>query len=317
MADSQLDENDKRIGYSFNNPDTVSDYHAPKWGYLVSADELRYELLMGNRLTSSDLNQTVTNNTLLMYSRTAIGICEREFGIHILPRLNLYEERRNQSTGQRPERVIPEKYQEWVSSLKGYQKPLLNLGVGTNYAWQDIPSENYMFIKLDYRPLTELLNVRIVDPYYSNLTDILPMAREKKGFEASVEFFPSEAFIISQPFFSWGKKSVIRYPYNNFPDAFLFDYVSGYLNSESVPEDLREFIRKMAGIMVMAAYGDGKSAAIASGSASLNGISESFATTQSATSATFGARILQYQKENKEFYDRNKNKFGQAMMVAL
>ena len=31
------------VGFAFNNPDLTNNYHAPKWGLLVSPDDLRYD----------------------------------------------------------------------------------------------------------------------------------------------------------------------------------------------------------------------------------------------------------------------------------
>ena len=59
-------------------------------------------------------------------------------------------------------------------------------------------------------------------------------------------------------------------------------------------------------------YGDGKLAAIASRSVNLNSVSESINTTLSATSATFGARIIQYQKEIKAWFAQNRAKYSRT-----
>ena len=67
----------------------------------------------------------------------------------------------------------------------------------------------------------------------------------------------------------------------------------------------------------MATYGDGKFAAVASRSVGLAGISESISTTMSATSAAFGARILQYQKEIKEWLAVNKQKYSRTSIGVL
>ena len=47
-----------------------------------------------------------------------------------------------------------------------------------------------------------------------------------------------------------------------------------------------------------------------SSSLSMDGVSESFSSTQSATSAYFGARIAVYQKEVQDYISANKFKFG-------
>jgi len=64
-------------------------------------------------------------------------------------------------------------------------------------------------------------------------------------------------------------------------------------------------------------YGDGRSAAIASRSVSLNNVSESISTTMSATNAMFGARIIQYQKEIKEWFALNRSKYSRTFIGVL
>lgn len=42
----------------------------------------------------------------------------------------------------------------------------------------------------------------------------------------------------------------------------------------------------------------------------MDGVSESFSSTQSATNAYFGARINTYLKDIKNYLEENRNKFG-------
>jgi len=76
-------------------------------------------------------------------------------------------------------------------------------------------------------------------------------------------------------------------------------------------------IRKLAAVTLMNIYGDGKFAAIASRSVNLNSVSESISTTMSATSAAFGARIIQYQKEIKEWFALNSTRYSRTMIGVL
>ena len=81
-----------RTGFTFNNPDINNDYHAPNWGLLVTADELRYDELFGNQLIAEADSQSITDDQLLDYARLAIGYLERELNIDILPRRIRYED---------------------------------------------------------------------------------------------------------------------------------------------------------------------------------------------------------------------------------
>ena len=76
-------------------------------------------------------------------------------------------------------------------------------------------------------------------------------------------------------------------------------------------------IGKMAAISLLNVIGDGLMSGFSSSSLSMDGVSESFSSTQSATSAYFGARIAVYQKEVQEYVEKNKYKFGFFRVGAL
>ena len=75
-----------RKGFAFNNPDTTSDYLAPRFGMIVTADELRYDELFGNPLIAEADSQSITDDQLHDYARVAIRYLEVELNIDILPR---------------------------------------------------------------------------------------------------------------------------------------------------------------------------------------------------------------------------------------
>jgi len=95
------------------------------------------------------------------------------------------------------------------------------------------------------------------------------------------------------------------------------DYEAGFETSDEVPNDLRHMIGKMAAISLLNVIGDGLMSGFSSSSLSMDGVSESFSSTQSATSAFFGARIAVYQKEVQEYIAQNKYKFGFFRVGAL
>jgi hypothetical protein len=80
------------------------------------------------------------------------------------------------------------------------------------------------------------------------------------------------------------------------PQMIYVDYVAGY-KIGAVPEDIRNAVAKIASIDILGIAGDAILAGVASLSTGIDGLSESFSTTASATNATYGAHILQYQKE--------------------
>ena len=54
-----------------------------------------------------------------------------------------------------------------------------------------------------------------------------------------------------------------------------------------------------------------------SSSLSMDGLSESFSSTQSATSAYFGARIKEYKDDIDKYIKENKHKFGSMNIGSL
>ena len=87
----------------------------------------------------------------------------------------------------------------------------------------------------------------------------------------------------------------------NLPQMHYIDYVAGYAAGK-IPADITGVIAKIAAVDILGIAGDAILAGIASMSTSIDGISESVSTTASATNATYGARILQLQKEIDAFF---------------
>jgi hypothetical protein len=69
-----------------------------------------------------------------------------------------------------------------------------------------------------------------------------------------------------------------------------------------IPDDIVNVVAKIASIDILGIAGDAILAGVASMSTSIDGISESVSTTASATNATYGAHIIQYQKEIDTFF---------------
>jgi hypothetical protein len=98
---------------------------------------------------------------------------------------------------------------------------------------------------------------------------------------------------------------------------YAIDYIAGFEYSDAVPDDLRAAIAKMCAIEVLNIVGDGLLAGFSSSSLSMDGVSESFSSTQSATSATYGARIKEYREELEDYIKANKLKFGNVPLGCL
>lgn len=98
--------------------------------------------------------------------------------------------------------------------------------------------------------------------------------------------------------------------WKHIPEYWFVQYLTGY-NYNKLPLDVVDVIGKFASIGIFNILGDialGQ-AALASYSLSIDGLSQSVSTTNSATNAAFGARIINYQKEIKETLNKIKLKY--------
>jgi hypothetical protein len=99
--------------------------------------------------------------------------------------------------------------------------------------------------------------------------------------------------------------------------CYAIDYIAGFESSDDVPMDLRELVGKKAAVSLMNIIGRGLMAGFSSSSLSLDGASESFSSTQCATSAFYGADIKEYKDDIETYIAENKMKFGHIVMGAL
>ena len=115
--------------------------------------------------------------------------------------------------------------------------------------------------------------------------------------------FPKYFNNVSKVLYPYGEQTLRNYYF------YAVDYEAGFETSDDIPDDLRQIIGKACAISLLNIIGDGLMSGFSSSSLSMDGISESFSSTQSATSAYFGARIAVYQKEVQEYIKNNKYKF--------
>jgi hypothetical protein len=305
-----------RTGFAFNNPNTTDNYLAPGFGFLVSADELRYDELFGNPLVAEADSNTFTDDQLNDYVRISIAYTERELNIHILPRLIRYDD----PIGEDGNPVTRDDIDDtaYLSSLRTQkQKTSLYLRE-SGYPYRVIAARQECRVKLRRRPVRDVLTANFVDPYFGEtIIDLMPYRIVKKGLSGVCYFRPRQASGRTHSFQYLFQRYLIMPTYRTLQDIFKIDYTTGYANCQDVPDDLRMIIKKIAAVTLMATYGDGKFAAISNRSVSLNSVSESIGTTLSATSAAFGARILQYQKEIKEWFKQNRSKYSNTLFGAL
>jgi hypothetical protein len=107
------------------------------------------------------------------------------------------------------------------------------------------------------------------------------------------------------------------YRNGDYPHGYKIDYTAGYENAGMVPADLRDIIGKAAACKLLNIIGDGLIAGFSSSSLSMDGVSESFSSTQSATNAYFGARIQVYLKDIETYLKENRSKFGNITIGSI
>lgn len=298
---------ESRQGFAFNNPDIDSDYLAPGFGRICHQDELRYDELFGNMLIAEADSQSITDDQLSDYERMAIRYLEVELNIDILPRRIRHED----IIGQDGIAITRTDIDDADFTSKMDRKQLSELYIREpGYPYRVVAARRECYVKLRRRPVRDVLKAEFVDPYVgSTLIDLMPYRVVKKGFSGTCFFRPRQLTAWQDYLFA---------PYaNDRQNVFLIDYETGYENCQDVPDEFRNIVKKLAACTLMNIYGDGKLAAIASRSVSLNSVSESINTTLSATSATFGARIIQYQKEIKAWFGQNRQKYSRTMFGNL
>ena len=167
------------------------------------------------------------------------------------------------------------------------------------------------FLQLRERPVQELFGLQLVLPNGQVIVDFMTRKEWIKLYSDTGQIhivpYAGDATLFhllggSQSGFPFVTGRINQ----NLPQMWYVDYVAGYKQKE-IPEDIRNMVAKIAAVDVLGITGDALLAGIASASTSMDGLSESFATTASATSATYGAHIKQYQDEIDTFFDEKKS----------
>ena len=268
------------IGYTFLN------YQSPEgqWGTLVTPDDIRYTYLWGTDLRAAN-GQAYTDEQIEYFIKAATEDIGRQLDITIeKKRVRYNAKERGLIKG--VDYDIDESYYQfsWTrvsrhGFIKTRLRPILKLD------------------KLDllsrFQPIKDLTTSTIVDKPTGTLKFMqrpIKPTETVRGIEASIGMYGTQTL-----------------------NAYLFyaiDYDVGFENSDAVPIDLREIIAKQAAVSMLNVIGDGLMSGFSSSSLSMDGMSESFSSTQSATSAYFGARIKEYKDDIDKYLKANKRKFS-------
>lgn len=281
-----------KIGYTFGN------YTPPpgEWGEVYTADDMRYTMMFGIDSTAADIAEsTFSDEQFRQIVREATNEIENYLTIDI--RKRVYKTNPSSSLVQS---------REWRE--------------GVDYTDEEDPYDyDYMqwsntgFLRTRHGPILSVERavwLNLVNGEIMDLIDNDWVRINKRMWQ--LNFYPKSGF-------GYGPYSVYGPIWTNavggrYPQGFEIDYTTGFKNSNHVPEALRATIAKYAAIKALAVVGDGLLAGFSSQSVSLDGLSESFSSTQSATSAYFGARIKQYSDEITAWLERNRYKFSPVPM---
>ena len=278
------------VGYSFNN------YKVPEgeWGTIVTPDDCRYTFLWGTDFKATN-GSMFTDEQIQWFIDAATREMERQLNITIKKR-----------------RI---KCQDSVERH--------HLIKGTDYDDEETPYDfayrkiqRYGMIPTKQRPILNVTRCTLINKGISDDVDLMPsiVPDKKNGIIKFLKrpFKPSDTWLgISEAISRYGAET-----WNNHL-FYSVDYDAGFETSDDIPIDLRQMVGKMAAISLLNIIGDGLMSGFSSSSLSMDGVSESFSSTQSATSAYFGARIAVYQKEVQEYVAQNKYKFGFFRVGAL
>lgn len=269
------------IGYSFNN------YHAPegKWGTTVTPDDCRYTFLWGTDFKATN-GSFFTDEQIQWFIDAATAEVERQLNI-----------------------TIKKKVYKSQLSTKGLKKGVDYDEEEALYDYSKRKIQRYGMIQTKHRPIINVTRCELINRGESSNMNLLDSCFPDKK-QGTIKF-------LKRPYnaddtYVGIQKSVGRYGDETFQPHLFYaiDYSAGYENSDDIPVDLRQIIGKVAAVSLLNVIGDGLMAGFSSSSLSMDGISESFSSTQSATSATFGARIKEYKDDIKQYYTENKFKFG-------
>lgn len=275
------------VGYTFGNYSPAGD----DWGIIVTPDDCRYTYLWGTDFKATN-GTYFTDEQIKFFIVEATRYLERELNISII---------KSKIKSQAEDRKL-------VKGIDYDEEESLY-----DFSYRKI--QRYGMIQTRHRPIINVEKCTLINRGGTDI-DLLndSVIDRKKGVIKFLKrpFMPSEtAKGIST--------SISRYGSETFQPHLFYaiDYTAGYKTSDDVPEDLRQIIAKVAAISLLNVIGDGLMSGFSSSSLSMDGISESFSSTQSATSAYFGARIAVYQKEVKEYIEDNRYRFGFLPIGAL
>ena len=244
---------------------------------VVTADEVRNTWCFGLPLTKSD-GSAMPDTDIEAFIDVATVEVERRLGIFLRPtkiKCNPTEEDTDYDLAEPPYDYDLERYRAWG------------------------------FVQLRQYPIVSVERVRLVLPNNKTVVDFKHdwiKVNPKSGHVRLVPYAGDPSVMTIAGAAGTSFPLLTGQFARNFPHAIWIDYTAGLTE---VPHDIQAVVAKLAAIDVLGIAGDAILAGVASVSTSVDGLSESFSTTASATNATYGARVLQLRGEIADFFNNS------------
>jgi hypothetical protein len=275
------------MGYTFGN------YHAPEgqWGVIQTPDDLRYTWLWGVDFKASN-GDSFSDEQIEFFINDAMRRIERELNITLKKTRVVCEPQQRE--------LKPGIDYDADESYYTFKRERVQRNGMIHTRKRPVQSVSRLDLLSRNNRLTSLLNAYTLDKTKGRITFFNRPPRVSDSLRA-----------VDTAIFPYGADTFER----NL--LYAIDYVAGYPTSDDVPDDLRAIVGKLAAICLLNNIGRGLMSGFSSSSLSMDGVSESFSSTQSATSAYYGADIKQYETEVQDYISANKLKFGHLALGSL
>jgi len=275
------------VGYTFGN------YRAPEgsWGEIITPDDLRNSYLWGVDFRASN-GASFTDDQIKFYIDAALKEVERQLNITI-----------------KKTRIASEPQQRGLEKGKDYDE------AESVYTFKRERIQRNGMITTRKRPVISLSRLDLLS-YKNTILSLLRTSSldRTKGMIRFLGYLPKQSDTgraVEAAINPYGPDTMNR------TLSYAIDYVAGFESSDDVPDDLRQIIGKVAACSLLNIIGRGLMSGFSSSSLSMDGVSESFSSTQSATSAFYGADIKEYKDDIDRYIAENKMKFGHITLGCL
>lgn len=255
---------------------------------LVRPSEVRNRWCFGLPLHSADTGDIMPDSDIAIYIRAAEREVERRLGVFLNPRKIVCNPDLREDIGEEDYDLFEYPYDY---DFRAYRQ------------WGFLQLRQYPIISVERVSLV-LPNYREVVTFHEDWVKV----NHKVGQIRIVPYAGSPTVMTMAGMAGTAYPILMGQFGRDIPQAFWIDYTAGL---PEVDQSLRNIIAKLAAIDVLGIAGDAILAGIASVGTSVDGLSENFSTTASATNATYGARILQLRGEVRDFFSESGGKGGE------